>query len=185
MNHPLLPLHHLYRKALLKRKFDYRNKLQLTKSVVLKDTPIPTSFSLSDKITDIYDQGQLGSCTANALCQAYRILCNNTYEPSRLALYFHERSLENTVMNDSGADPIDGVSWLQKNGICSESDWPYDISKYTITPPSSAEVNAEKHKFSQNYNIDESSADTLLQRFFIKWDTFPLITFLYYIFLII
>ncbi|MDN4593200.1 hypothetical protein [Polycladomyces subterraneus] len=48
----------------------------------------------------VYDQGQLGSCTSNALCAMRRYFAmkhgDNT-DLSRLYLYWHERELEGTI----------------------------------------------------------------------------------------
>jgi C1A family cysteine protease len=48
-----------------------------------------SSHSLRELVTEVYDQGELGSCTANAFCAAYKILCKDkSFEPSRLFFYF-------------------------------------------------------------------------------------------------
>jgi len=84
----------------------------------------------------IFDQGQLGSCTANALAAAYHFCLHREnvekdthfkdFTPSRLFIYYIERSIENTVDSDSGAQIRDGVKAMHKLGVCSETDWPYD-----------------------------------------------------------
>src|SRR5690242_3074864 len=59
-----------------------------------------------------YDQGQLGSCTANAVAGAvhYDNILNGTDFgiPSRLFIYYDEREQEGTVDYDSGAYGHDG-----------------------------------------------------------------------------
>lgn len=118
----------------------------------------------------VYDQGQLGSCTANAFCGAYRIMeniktGNVSFEPSRLYLYYYERLLENTVNEDSGADVIDGESYVKQNGICSETSWPYDITKYTVQPPANCTTEAVNHKISsyQTIPIDNNLINNIRQ----------------------
>ena len=100
---------------------------------------------------EIYSQGSLGSCTANALCAAFeyeqkRQFKDNDFDPSRLFLYYNERVIEHTVEYDSGASIRDGIKVLNKLGVCSESEWKYNIINYTLRPPANAYLDAQKHK---------------------------------------
>jgi C1A family cysteine protease len=79
----------------------------------------------------IYNQGRIGSCTANALAGAIQFdrIKNKqspTFVPSRLFIYFNEREIEGHVANDAGAQLRDGIKTLQKFGVCPEKVWPYD-----------------------------------------------------------
>jgi C1A family cysteine protease len=79
----------------------------------------------------IYDQGRIGSCTANALAGAVQFdrlksKQSPAFEPSRLFIYFNEREIEGHTANDSGAQIRDGIKTLQKFGVCPDADWPYD-----------------------------------------------------------
>jgi len=70
----------------------------------------------------VYDQGQLGSCTANAIAGAIqfdeiRSGIAPTWTPSRLFIYYHERVVEGTVDTDSGAQLRDGVKVIATNGV--------------------------------------------------------------------
>lgn len=113
---------------------------------------IPKMHSLREKVPEIYDQGELGSCTANAFCAAYRILCpDRTFKPSRLWVYFYERLAEDPShcvgdLTDSGADVVDGEKYVQVHGVCSETLWPYDITKYNVRPPHNCTAEAVGHK---------------------------------------
>lgn len=97
-----------------------------------------------------YDQGQLGSCTANAIAAAveYDAILNERHfgTPSRLFIYFEERKREGTVGEDSGAFGRDGFKVLRKTGVPPETDWPYDISKFTQPPPPQAYADATPHR---------------------------------------
>ncbi len=70
---------------------------------------------LRSNCPEIYDQGKLGSCTANAIAAAFEydaIIQNgkdNEFTPSRLYIYYNERLLEGTVQEDSGASISDSV----------------------------------------------------------------------------
>jgi len=64
--------------------------------------------------------------------------------PSRLFIYYNERDIEGTVDQDSGAQIRDGMKAVSKLGVCPETsspsqpyDWPYDIKKFTQSPPPS------------------------------------------------
>jgi len=52
-------------------------------------TKLPKKIDYRNKYSVIYDQANLGSCTACAMCYAYQYLGNKT--PSRLFLYYNER----------------------------------------------------------------------------------------------
>src|SRR4029077_10812376 len=63
---------------------------------------------------EVYDQGQLGSCTANAIAGALEFDQikegdKSTFTPSRLFIYYNERTMEHTVNTDSGAQIRDGI----------------------------------------------------------------------------
>ena len=133
----------------------------------LNAAPRPESATLEAFCPAPYDQGSLGSCTANAFCGAYRTLAKKNgkdvdFQPSRLYLYFQERLLEDpahrpTDLTDSGADVGDGTSYVQKKGICSESSWPYDVSKYNQVPPPNCDQEAIGHKISRYHQIPVDS----------------------------
>ena len=98
----------------------------------------------------VEDQGQLGSCTGNAIVGALEFLEMKDKVPymelSRLFVYYNERVIEHTVASDSGAMIRDGVKSLTKQGVCSEKCWPYDISKFTVKPSAPCYTEAAKHK---------------------------------------
>jgi C1A family cysteine protease len=106
---------------------------------------LPEIVDLRSKFPPIFNQGELGSCTANALCGVIGYDLPD-FIGSRLFLYYNERKLEDTIPDDSGASLTDGVRCLLKYGICPETDWPYNISLFTTTPPNNCYENASKHK---------------------------------------
>jgi len=107
---------------------------------VLKQTVTSVNLAINLPISQApYDQGLLGSCTANGLAFCYvfdEIKQKNTkqFMPSRLFIYYNERKIEGTVNQDSGAQIYDGVSALQRYGVCSEEQLPYDARKFTREP---------------------------------------------------
>jgi C1A family cysteine protease len=106
---------------------------------------LPTKVDLRPKLPACYDQGNLGSCTANALCAAV-VYDNAAIKGSRLFLYYNERKIENTISQDAGAYLYDGVKALQTYGICPEAEWPYTISKFATKPTQNCYTDALKHK---------------------------------------
>lgn len=88
---------------------------------------------------EVYDQGQLGSCTANAIAGALEFdqmkQGLKTFTASRLFIYYNERVIEHTVSADSGAQIRDGIKSVGSIGAPPETDWPYDISKFAERPP--------------------------------------------------
>jgi C1A family cysteine protease len=107
---------------------------------------------LRDKFPIVYNQGTIGSCTANALCGIIEYIIPD-FLPSRLFLYYNERLIEKDVEHDCGATLFDGIQSLQTFGICSELDWPYDINKFTIKPLEECYNKALDHKVLQVKNI--------------------------------
>lgn len=101
-----------------------------------------------------YDQGQLGSCTANAIAAAHqydRMLSDDTAECpnlSRLFIYYGERVREGTVLTDSGAWGRDGFKVLRKSGAPPEDMWPYDPSMFTAKPSDEAYEWAKQRRIS-------------------------------------
>lgn len=114
-----------------------------------KPPMLPPRVSLAGaaNIATVYDQLQLGSCTANAACSAVDFI-RGKFSPSRLHLYFMERVLEGTVDNDAGAQVRDSVKALNKWGVGTENEWPYDIAKFADRPSLAARDEAYRHKIS-------------------------------------
>jgi C1A family cysteine protease len=88
----------------------------------------------------VYDQGLLGSCTANAIAAAlvYQQLqqrVQKLVEPSRLWIYYEERKREGTTASDAGAQIRDGIKVVVSEGFPPEEEWPYDPSKFADPPP--------------------------------------------------
>jgi C1A family cysteine protease len=110
-----------------------------------------TSIDLREKCPPVYNQGELGSCTANALACAIQFdetkqnLLNNE-TPSRLFIYYNERDMEGNVDNDTGASLRDGVKTINNIGYCNETQWPYDIEKFKEKPSQDCYDFARKHK---------------------------------------
>ena len=113
-------------------------------------TALPTMVDLRSHCPPVYDQGQLGSCTANSIGGAIQFEQMKqgikNFVPSRLFIYYNERVLENTVNSDSGAQIRDGMKVVAKLGAPPETDWAYDITRYAEKPPAIAFTDAARNK---------------------------------------
>jgi len=120
-----------------------------------KAAALPTKVDLRSKFPPVMDQGDLGSCTAcaiNALV-GYDI---PGFIGSPLFMYYNECVLEGHVGDDSGATVADTIATLAKYGICPESDWPYNIKKFSTKPPAKAYTDGAKHKAIKYANIQNT-----------------------------
>lgn len=113
---------------------------------------LPASADLRPSYPPPYDQGQLGSCTANAACGCVEVL-TPAFLGSRLYLYYQTRVLEGNVNTDSGAQLHSVVSALEKMGMPAETDWPYNITQFTALPPAPIDNLAKSHLALQAYNM--------------------------------
>ena len=141
-------------------KPDFRDKTYKTTSIQL-----PKSVDLSSGNPNVYDQLSIGSCTANSLSGSFdfeRIKQKlPPLGPSRLFIYYNERYMEGTVNSDSGAEIRDGIKVLASQGVCPESLWPYDISKYTKKPTSNCYQEALKNTIKQYLRLDNTDINQL------------------------
>ena len=117
---------------------------------VLGVAPLLEQVDLRSECPPIYNQGRLGSCTANALAAVFdfdrKKEGKSFMTPSRLFIYWNERELEGTVLSDAGASIRDGVKVLRKVGTPPETDWPYDIALFTERPSARAFSDAQKNE---------------------------------------
>jgi C1A family cysteine protease len=114
-------------------------------------TALPPKADLRSKCPPVVDQGNLGSCTANAIGSAHRFnqmkqSQANHFMPSRLFIYYNERVMEGTVNEDAGAMIRDGIKSISKLGVCPEKLWPYQIAKFATKPLAACYKEALKHQ---------------------------------------
>jgi C1A family cysteine protease len=91
---------------------------------------LPPSVDLSGGLPVCYDQGKIGSCTANSIAGAFEFALRKQkitdFMPSRLFIYYNERAMEGHAGTDSGAQIRDGMKVIATQGVCAETEWPYD-----------------------------------------------------------
>lgn len=120
-----------------------------------------TCVDLRPLMPPVYDQGQLGSCSANAIGAAYEFdqikqKEASPFVPSRLCIYYYERKAQGTIKQDSGAQLAIGVQVVSVTGVIPETEWPYDISKFTVKPPSKCMKDAKYHTCTTHYKVAQS-----------------------------
>ena len=109
----------------------------------------PTSVDLRTYASPIDDQGQLGSCTGNAIAGAIDLIDRKggkQLQVSRLFIYYEERVLEGSVNYDAGAYIRDGIKVTYTKGAPLETLWPYNIRKWASKPTTAAYTDALKRK---------------------------------------
>jgi C1A family cysteine protease len=123
---------------------------------------LPVHVDLTDTCSEVENQGNLGSCTGNALAGALEFLENKNKiqftDLSRLFIYYNERAIEGTTESDSGAMLRDGIKTLKNHGVCSEKKWPYVVSKFRLKPTSACYKEALNHQITSYHriiNLDE------------------------------
>lgn len=126
---------------------------------IASPTTLPGRVDLRDRMPQVYDQGNLGSCTANAIAAAIefelRKAGENAYTPSRLAIYYQERLIEGFPDQDTGAEIRDGMQVINNFGAAHESLWPYDESKFAIEPPANVWLDGTHGFVTGYYAIDQ------------------------------
>ncbi|OPH58657.1 xylellain [Paenibacillus ferrarius] len=124
------------------------------------ETQLPRNVDLRNKLSPVVNQGQLGSCTSNAIVSGLREYwlrqeTNSDRRLSRLFHYWHERKLEGTVNRDSGATVRDGMKVLHQIGVCPETEWPYRINQYKLKPNEEAEQSAGAYRIQGYHRIHD------------------------------
>ena len=132
---------------------------------------LPRKVDLRPKCPHVYNQEELGSCTANAIAAAleYNQMKQglpDIFTPSRLFIYYNEREMEGTIEEDSGAMLRDGIKSVAKVGACPEEPtpqhpgpdgiWPYDPdyqARFMKRPPDVCYKVASSHQAILYYRV--------------------------------
>jgi len=130
-------------------------KTTLSKKLITSIIKLPLIVDLRRKFGPVCDQGNIGSCTACALCGLFEYF-NPKFNGSRLFVYYNERKLENNIPDDCGATLEDGMLCLQKYGVCKETDWPYIPNNFATKPPEKCYLEASKHLVFKVENINDN-----------------------------
>ena len=109
----------------------------------------PDIVDLRPYCSPIENQGNLGSCTGQAVAGAIELLNKRNGKPtdvSRLFIYYYARLLEGTTNYDDGAYIRDAIKASNKYGVSLEKYWPYDIKRFNKEPITEAKNDAQQRK---------------------------------------
>lgn len=122
---------------------------------------LPPKVDLTPQLPAVFDQGSLGSCTSNAISSAFEFVqmkqdITKTFTPSRLFIYFNEREMEGTITSDAGAEIRDGIKSIAQQGVCPETQWPYNIGQFAQRPPLPCYTEASGHQALEYRRVDQT-----------------------------
>jgi C1A family cysteine protease len=127
--------------------------------------PLPPKVDLRPISPPIYTQGALNSCSANAIAALLEIERAKAglpdFLPSRLFIYYNERSMEGSPGLDNGARIRDGIKSIAAEGVCHEEDWPYDLSRFDEQPPDFCYDEAITYRVLRYYRLDQNDPNQL------------------------
>ena len=149
---------------------DYTPETESVKEVVMKSRAmamarkaLPASVDLREWCSPIEDQGDLGSCTANAgvgLVEYFERRAFGHYlDASRLFLYKVTRNLLGWV-GDQGAYLRDTMKAMVLAGVPPEHYWPYDIAAFDNEPSAFCYAFAQNYKAIVYYRLDPAGEST-------------------------
>jgi C1A family cysteine protease len=140
-----------------------KNKIRFNNKLAKKLFAPSVDLRLNTNMPPVYNQEDIGSCTAQALCAAYSFL-SPQFDGSRLFLYYNTRlrdyhNGDNDVTIDDGSSLTSSIKCLQTDGICPETEWPYDTNKYAIKPHDSCYISAINYRAVEIYNVRNNFVD--------------------------
>lgn len=170
---------------------DFRDQYYSVTSPAIDPSELPPKVDLRTSTTflsfPILDQGQLGSCTANAIGAAItyamskqgKVAVDNItmgmkppgnpsqptgfFSPSRLFIYYNERVMEHSVNSDAGAMLRDGIKSVNRQGAPKETTWPYIIQQFATKPSVNAYKEAMNYQALQYRRLDHLDINQLKQ----------------------
>ena len=117
-------------------------------------------------IDDVYNQGSLHNCTANAVAAAFCLELkrqtkeeNKIYFPfnaSRLFLFYNSRLVDKSTDTDTGVPLRFTLAAASYLGICEESHWPYEVQNVTVAPPIEAYEAAKGNAIAKYERLDQN-----------------------------
>ncbi|WP_005033783.1 C1 family peptidase [Holophaga foetida] len=144
---------------------DFRYALQRMPLEAPEKLPAKVDLSATPMAAP-YDQGDLGSCTANAIGAAFQFEHRRQdlgdLMPSRLFIYYAEREIEGSIQSDSGAMIRDGIKVVAAQGAPPEELWPYTVTKFATRPPRKAYKAALEHKAISYFRLNNARQEELL-----------------------
>jgi len=120
---------------------------------------LPTMVDLREWCSPVEDQGNLGSCTAHAVCGLVEYMENRAFgkyiDASRLFLYKVTRNLLG-FKGDTGAYIRSTMGALALFGVPPEKYWPYNIGIFDIEPPAFCYALGQNYQGLKYYRLDKN-----------------------------
>ena len=136
---------------------DHRDHLHVPRPLTLSN--LPTSVDLRSQMPAVWDQDQIGTCGAHATGAAWVNLCRRQglpeIMPSRLFIYYNARVYDGTQGYDSGISIRNGIKALATSGVCPETDWGYDETKYAVQPPAVCYADGAQHRVLEYQSVGQ------------------------------
>lgn len=133
----------------------------------LKAKKLPESIDLREWCSPVEDQGNLGSCTANAvlgLVEYMQKKINGEYlDSSRRFLYKVTRKLYG-LTGDTGAFIRGTIRALRIFGACPEKYWPYEVSHFDEEPSSFCYAFAQAYQAIKYFRLADPDPEKLLEK---------------------
>ena len=95
---------------------------------------IPKAVDLRSLMPGVYNQLELGSCTANSSVAYTEYLNKNSINLSRLFEYYKTRELEGTIDEDAGAMIRTGIKTLKEFGETCQYDFIENVVEVKCSP---------------------------------------------------
>ncbi len=115
---------------------------------------LPPRVDLRPYMTKVEQQGEVNSCTANAMAGAYEYLAKREFghaeDVSRLFIYYNARDVDGSVDEDEGTYLRSCIKVLREYGACSEETWPYHPDNVFDEPDENA------YEEAGNFLIDDA-----------------------------
>jgi C1A family cysteine protease len=149
---------------------DFQVKSKEVKKIRMKSKKIqrieksfPTAKDLRQWCSPIEDQGNLGSCTANAGAGVLEYFQKRAFgkylDASRLFLYKVSRNLLG-ITGDQGAELRTTMKAMVLFGVPPENYWPYKIDSFDEEPPAFCYAFAQSYQTTRYYRLDPPGQST-------------------------
>lgn len=133
------------------------------------DLPLAVDLRLRNATPKIFDQKQIGSCTANSANAVVQYIERKDGDPdwdrlSRLYTYWYSREKIGLTSEDSGAFIRDAYAVLAERGAPREVFWPY-TNDFRVQPPAVLDEKAGQHRVLEYLSVrdgDEVAMQTCL-----------------------
>jgi C1A family cysteine protease len=135
-------------------RYDHRDRHYRRKNSLLRE-----SVDLREWDSPIESQRSLGSCSGNAMTNAYELTVKRIYpdrftELSRLFVYYNSRVIDNTTGEDVGAYLRSTLAAVKHQGICTEKLWPYNVDLFNVQPPAECYQDAAQRTITNYQSLD-------------------------------